>query len=102
MCHRTWLRVARQQTSNLDIGDQEAYGHLPGTDAPGPGFHEGYLDAIAGRSLDYDFGERAAQQAYEDGFFLGSALVARGLRIAWPDRRVMPAALIAAVERVMP
>jgi hypothetical protein len=80
--------------------DDGLYEHLPGFDVPNVGFWEGYRDAQAGRSLDYDFSaDPVVQFTYEAGVELALRLLARGYRIRWADRRFLPPALIAAAEK---
>jgi hypothetical protein len=100
MCHRHNLRRPRRADANLADAESPAH-HLPGTDAPGIGFWEGYTDALHGRQAG-DFGTGAAEAlAYEEGRELALTLLAHGLRVRWPDRRVLPAELIAAAAKVV-
>jgi hypothetical protein len=101
VCHRHWgVRFVRENKSNLDLDDAVLYAHLPGCDAPNQGFWDGYCDAQAGRPPDYDFNidDVVIQHTYEAGHDLGVRLLARGFRIAWPNRTKLPKALIKAAE----
>jgi hypothetical protein len=95
MCHRWSLRRARQHDHNVDEEALVAE-HLEGYDAPAEGFWQGYVDGQAGQQFDPDaFPDSLADQLrYEAGYELGAALLARGIRIRWPDRRKVSEALI--------
>jgi hypothetical protein len=97
MCHRFNLRRPRAFDGNVDE-EQIILEHLEGYDAPAEGFWEGYCDAQAGRPFDPDAypDSVSAQLHFECGYELGSSLLARGIRIRWPDRRFVPDKLIAA------
>jgi hypothetical protein len=105
VCHRHWGLKSRFRLTDIPhenlANTDELYEHLPGFDVPNVGFWEGYVDAQAGRDLDYDFGaeDPTVSFTYEAGFELGARLLARGHRMSWRDRRYLPQRLVALAEQ---
>ena len=102
LLHAALLGAYRARGDNVDEETVAVVNeHLPGTLAPGPGYHEGYLDGQAGRALYDSFGETGAENMlYEAGHECGAGLLAHGITIPWADRRVVPSELFEAVREV--